>query len=196
VEEYRDQAVIDYEKQSIRRVLDGHKEEYAFLVNLYKNKIYGLLRGMGVNEQDAQDLTQETLVKAYRKLDLHDPNKSFGAWLYTIATNLLKDFWRRTRQPDWLEELFPDPSLGDNPEEALLQAENQSELQVLMSQLPPNYRMVLLLRYTNDLSYQEMSELLNVPLNKIQNDLYRAKKKLKQMMTAEEVKNDVMLKPR
>ena len=65
-----------------------------------------------------------------------------------------------------------------------------------MRRLPTNYRVAVLLRYTNDLSYEEMSEVLDVPLNKIQNDLYRAKKRLKQMLTAEEVSNDEMLKHR
>lgn len=55
------------EKQWILNVLDGHKEDYSYLVNRYKNKIYGLLRGMGADHQDAQDITQETFIKAYRK---------------------------------------------------------------------------------------------------------------------------------
>jgi RNA polymerase sigma factor (sigma-70 family) len=196
VEERSDQIEKDYEKQSIQRVLEGYKEEYAFLVDRYKNKIYGILRGMGADHQDAQDLTQETFIKAYRKLAAHDLSKSFAAWLYTIAANLLKDLRRRTHPTGWLEEPPPDSSPGDNPEEVLLQAEYRTELQVLIRQLPCNYRIVLMLRYTNDLSYEEMSNVLDVPLNKVQNDLYRAKKRLKQMISAEEVRTDAMLKRR
>ena len=186
----------DDEQKWISRVLAGHKEEYALLVNLYKNKIYILLRGMGANHQDAQDLTQETFIKAYRRLASHDTSKSFSAWVYKIATNLLKDLWKKTHPIEWVEEPPHDSSSWGNPEEILLQGENRTELQVLMRQLPTNYRVAVLLRYTNDLSYEEMSEVLDVPLNKIQNDLYRAKKRLKQMLTAEEVRNDEMLKHR
>lgn len=184
------------EKQWISRVLAGHKEEYAFLVNRYKPKIYGLLRGMGADHQDAQDLTQETFIKAYRKLASHDLSKSFAAWIYKIAANLLKDLRRRTHHIEWMQEPSPASSPGQNPEEVLLQAEHQTELQLLIRQLPINYRAALLLRYTNDLSYEEMSEVLDVPVNKVQNDLYRAKKRLRQMLTAEEVRTDAMLKPR
>lgn len=184
------------EIQWISSVLDGRKEDYAFVVNRYKNKIYGLLRGMGTDHQDAQDLTQETFIKAYRKLASHDTNKSFAAWLYAIAANLQKDMRRRSHHTEWLMDPPPDHSPGENPEMVLLQEEQRTEVQVLIQQLPLNYRIVLLLRYTNDLSYVEMSELLDVPLHKVQNDLYRAKKRLKQMMTVEEVRTDGMLKPR
>ncbi len=186
----------DDEKQWISRVLKGDKEEYAFLVNRYKNKIYGLLRGMGADDQDAQDLTQETFIRAYRKLAVHETSKSFAAWLYTIASNLFKDLRRKSHPMGWMEESPPVPSADDNPEAILLQGEHRTELQVLMRQLPPNYRVALLLRYTNDLSYEEMSEVLDVPLNKIQNDLYRAKLRLKKMLTAEEVRTDAMLNHR
>jgi RNA polymerase sigma factor (sigma-70 family) len=195
VEERVDRNGQDHEKQWIRRVLEGHKEEYTFLVNRYKNKIYWLLRGMGAEHQDAQDLTQETFIKGYRKLASHDPSKSYAAWLYKIATNQLKDLRRRTNI-EWMSESPPDLSTGDNPEEVILQAEHRTELYDLIRQLPTNYRVALLLRYTNDLSYEEISEVLDVPMNKIQNDLYRAKKKLKQLLTAEEVETDAMLKPR
>jgi RNA polymerase sigma factor (sigma-70 family) len=194
--ERTDQNAKDQEKQTIRRVLEGHKEEYSFLVNRFKNKIYGLLRGMGANHQDAQDLTQETFIKAYRKLASHDPGKSFAAWTYTIAANLLKDLRRKRHPAGWLEEPPPDCSLGDNPEEVLLRAEHRTELHVLIRQLPHNYRLALLLRYTNDLSYEEMSGVLEIPISKVQNDLYRAKKRLKQLISAEEVRTDALLKPR
>jgi RNA polymerase sigma factor (sigma-70 family) len=196
VEESVERNEKNSEIQWISSVLDGRKEDYAFVVNRYKNKIYGLLRGMGADHQDAQDLTQETFIKAYRKLASHDTNKNFAAWLYTIAANLLKDMRRRSPHKEWLADPPPDQPPNENPEMVLLQEEMRTEVQVLIQQLPLNYRIVLLLRYTNDLSYVEMSEVLDVPINKVQNDLYRAKKRLKQMMTVEEVRTDGMLKPR
>jgi len=121
-------------------------------------------------------------------------NKNFAAWLYTIAANLLKDLWRKTRPtanlPDDLSEL----AHSNQPEEEFIQSERRTELLHLMQKLPANYRTALLLRYTNDLSYEEMCTLLEVPLNKVQNDLYRAKQRLKQIMTLQEVKRDEMLK--
>lgn len=75
-----------------------------------------------------------------------------------------------------------------------MRSEHRTELLHLMQKLPSNYRTALLLRYTNDLSYEEMCMVLNVPLSKIQNDLYRAKQRLKQLITLQEVKTDEVLK--
>lgn len=182
------------ERQWILNVVAGHKGDYAFIVNRYKNKIYGLLRGMGANHQDAQDLTQETFIKAYRKLASHDLDKNFAAWLYTIATNSLKDLWKKARPTTNVMDESAELSWAHNPEEMFIQGEHRTELLQLMQKLPPNYRTALLLRYTNDLSYEEMCSLLNVPLSKIQNDLYRAKQRLKQIIITQEVKSDEMLK--
>ncbi|MNO36007.1 ECF RNA polymerase sigma factor SigW [compost metagenome] len=182
------------ERQWILNVLDGHKEDYSYLVDRYKNKIYGLLRGMGASDQDAQDITQETFIKAYRKLASHDLDRNFAAWLYTIATNLLKDLWKKDRPTASLPDNLTERSLSDSPEEAFIRTEHRTELLDLMQKLPPNYRTALLLRYTNDLSYEEMCTLLEVPLSKIQNDLYRAKQRLKKIMTHQEVKSDEVLK--
>ncbi|WP_339315207.1 sigma-70 family RNA polymerase sigma factor [Paenibacillus sp. FSL R10-2734] len=182
------------ERQWIQNVLDGHKEDYSFLVNRYKNKIYGLLRGMGANDQDAQDITQETFMKAYLKLASHDLDRIFAAWLYTIAANLLKDLWKGTRPTASLPDDLTELSLSDNPEEEFIRSEHRTEILHLIQKLPPNYRKTLFLRYTNDLSYEEMCVFLDVPLSKIQNNLYRAKQRLKQILSHSEVKSDEVLK--
>ena len=109
------------EQKWISSVLAGHKEEYALLVNQYKNKVYRLLRGMGANHQDAQDLTQETFIKAYRRLATHDKSRNFAAWVYKIATNLLKDLWKNKHPIECMAEPHHDSSSWGNPEEILLQ---------------------------------------------------------------------------
>lgn len=100
----------------------------------------------------------------------------------------------KTRPTASLSDDLVELSLSNNPEEEFIRSEHRTELLHLMQKLPPNYRMALLLRYTNDLSYEEMCTLLEVPISKIQNDLYRAKQRLKQIMTLQEVKSDEVLK--
>ncbi|CAG7648991.1 RNA polymerase sigma factor [Paenibacillus allorhizosphaerae] len=173
------------DEQLVAEALGGNREAFAELVHRYKNKVYGLLRGMGADGMDAQDLAQETFLKAYRGLAGHDPSKSFASWLYTIAANGLRDHWKRKRPPDDAA-VAAEASAGESPEEIYLQAERRSELRERLKRLPENYRMVLLLRYTNDLSYEEISGIMAVPIAKVQNDLHRAKKRLKQVMTEEE----------
>lgn len=167
----------------VSAVLQGNKEAYGELVNHYKHKVYGLLRGMGADRQDAQDLTQEALLKAYRGLAGHDPSRSFAAWLFTIAANSLKDLWKRKK-----EGLIHDPTSPQterSAEEHVLLAEQRSELSERLKQLPDNYRMVLLLRYTNDLTYEEIGHILDIPVKKVQNDLHRAKQRMRKWMAEE-----------
>lgn len=184
------------ERELIHRIVAGSKQDFRILVDRYKQKIYSLLRGMGASPMDAQDLTQEAFIKAYRKLASHQPDKSFASWLYAIAANLLKDHKKKYR--------FEEHSIGqaeaavsDGPEQSVLRTERRTEFQRLLARLPANYRMALLLRYTNDLSYEEIGELLEVPVSKVQNDLYRAKKRLKQLMIEDKEGMEYeMLEPR
>lgn len=83
-----DQALVE-------EVLKGRKESYALILDRYKTKVYGLLRSMGASPVDAQDLAQETFVKAYCKLSHYQSGCSFAAWLYKIAVNTLKDHYRK-----------------------------------------------------------------------------------------------------
>lgn len=83
-----DQALVE-------EVLKGRKESYALILDRYKTKVYGLLRSMGATSVDAQDLAQETFIKAYCKLSQYQLESSFAAWLYKIAVNTLKDFYRK-----------------------------------------------------------------------------------------------------
>jgi len=172
-------------------VLQGNKEAYGELVNRYKQKVYGLLRGMGADRLDAQDVTQETFLKAYRGLGGHDRSRSFAAWLYTIAANTLRDKWKRSRPDGWAADPAR-PQTEKSAEDYVLMAERRSELRERLMQLPDNYRLVLLLRYTNDLTYEEISQVMNVPVKKVQNDLHRAKRRMRTLM-AEEVTASEML---
>ncbi|CAG7650572.1 ECF RNA polymerase sigma factor SigW [Paenibacillus solanacearum] len=173
------------DEQLVAEALRGNRDAFAELVHRYKHKVYGLLRGMGAGEMDAQDLAQETFLKAYRGLAGHDSSRSFASWLYAIAANGLRDHWKR-RRPSAEAAIAAETSGGESPEDIYLQAERRSELQERLKRLPENYRMALLLRYTNDLTYEEISGILAVPIAKVQNDLHRAKKRLKQVITEEE----------
>ncbi|MNI15436.1 ECF RNA polymerase sigma factor SigW [compost metagenome] len=169
----------------IEAVLDGNKQAYADIVRRYQNKLYGLFRKMGSSEADAQDLTQETLIKAYRKLAAHNPAQSFAGWMYTIAVNLQKDRWRRNK-PEFpeQEEIYEQ----ETPESKLLQKELRSELDDLLESLPEHYRLVLILRYTNQLSHEEIAEITSMSVRQVTNAVHRAKIRLRKNVEAKEGK--------
>ncbi|AWB43006.1 RNA polymerase subunit sigma [Paenibacillus sp. CAA11] len=167
----------------IEQVLGGDKQAYAEIVQRYQNKLYGLFRRMGSSEADAEDLTQETLVKAYRKLASHRPDRSFAGWIYKIAINLQKDRGQRKRLDASSQE---ERSESETPESKLLQKELRSELDRLLESLPDHYRLVLILRYTNQLSHEEIAEMTGMSVRKVTNVVYRAKDRLRKMLRAKE----------
>jgi RNA polymerase sigma factor (sigma-70 family) len=180
-----DQAVIE-------EILQGSKEAFSIIVDKYKYKIYSVLRNMGASHQDAQDLTQETFIKSYRKLASHSRDRSFTAWMYAIAINLLKDHVRSRpllSGQDQIDELQDD----NTPEHYYLRKEWKVEVQRMLVHLPENYRIVLILRYTNELSYEEIGDITGMPSNQVRNCLYRAKQSLKKRLKSGEGMYNAML---
>ncbi|WP_234340142.1 RNA polymerase sigma factor [Gorillibacterium timonense] len=166
----------------IEAVLKGNKQAYADIVRRYQNKLYGLFRKMGSSEADAQDLTQETLLKAYRKLATHNPTQSFAGWIYTIAVHLQKD--RAGRKG--ADSLRDDRYERETPESKLLQKELRSELDRLLEELPEHYRLVLILRFTNQLTPKEIADITGMSIRQVTNTVFRAKASLRKIVEDKE----------
>ncbi|EHB48917.1 RNA polymerase sigma factor [Paenibacillus lactis] len=163
----------------IERIINGDKQLFAVLVDRYKNKIYGIFYGMGASHQDAQDLAQETFIRIYRNLPSHRQGSSFFSWMYTIAVNLMRDHQRKKKPvltSDTPEAVSPDEK---TPEQQLLHQEMKREIHQQLDELPELYRLVLLLKYTNELSYEEIADIANMSTSQVKNALYRGKKMLK-----------------
>ncbi|USG67172.1 sigma-70 family RNA polymerase sigma factor [Brevibacillus ruminantium] len=172
---------MEEDKEWVRQVLSGEKQAYAHLINKYRNKVFSLLYRMTGNPHDAQDLAQECFIRAYRYLHSYDENRKFSSWLYRIAVNVYVDTQRslQKKQVSLVEIEENTLSDGNSPETMYLQEEHASELHELIGQLPEKYRVVLLLRYVDELSYQEISDILEIPLHQVQIRLHRAKQRLR-----------------
>lgn len=179
-----DQALVE-------EVLMGRKESYASIVDKYKNKIYGLLRSMGATPIDAQDLAQDTFVKAYFKLSQYQMENSFAAWLYKIAVNTLNDFYRK-KIPIPIENvneaLEQKTQRGQHeqranvPEQKYLNKELRGELRKLLYTLPEQYRLIMILKYSSDFSYREIASIVGISERKVSNSIFQAKKRLKKQL--------------
>ncbi len=168
----------------IEAVLGGDKQSYAAIVDRYKNKLYGLFRKMGLPEADAQDLTQETLIRAYRKLASQNPRQSFSGWLHTIAVNLYRDRGRR-KVPIPQEETSDQPApSSETPEASLLRSELRGELDALLDTLPEHYRLAMALRYVSQLSYEEIAGMTGMTSQQVSNILHRSKQNLRKKIEA------------
>ncbi|MHC0037523.1 RNA polymerase sigma factor [Pseudoneobacillus sp. C159] len=177
---------MEEERQWIHEVLAGNKQAYAHIINKYKNQLYATILRMTKNPQDAQDLVQESFIKVYHQLGKYDGKGSFAGWLYRVAINHCMDEFRKKRHQN--NQVAVDDIILENPnhpEIIFLKKEKNRQLERLIAGLPEDERMIILLKYANELSYEEISELMVVPLSTVRNKLHRAKKKLRETVKRE-----------
>jgi len=176
----------------IERVRNGEQEAYAELVNKYKQRVFVFLLRMLGQPQDAQDLAQEVFIKAYYQLDSFAGESQFFTWLHRIAYNRAIDELRR-REPANNNIPIQEMELADNvtPERIVLAKERAASLEKQVLTLPESYRTVFLLRHTQELSYKEIAEVLDIPPDTVQVRLHRARKKLRQFIASSEQGGDL-----
>lgn len=174
------------EKVLLEALKAGDRAEFARLVEIYSPHIYRLALTMLVNPQDAEDILQETFIKAFRYLKGFDGRSSISTWLYRVATNEALMFLRRKHpelvsidEPVETEEGEREPlEIVDwccLPEEELMSAEGRAHLDKAMISLPYNLRIVFLLREIEGLSTHEVAEVLNLSESAVKTRLSRAR---------------------
>lgn len=170
----------------IKRILDGDTRAFQILQKKYKRIVSSLIRRMIHNEDDVDDLTQETFIKAYSALSSFQFGYTFSSWIYRIASNNCIDFLRKKRfatislsQP--LEgsdddQFFEIKDISYQPDRRYMAEENRKYLMEAIENLPENYKDIIKLRHEQDMDYKEISEKLNIPLGTVKAHLFRARK--------------------
>jgi RNA polymerase sigma-70 factor (ECF subfamily) len=178
------------DEELIARVLAGDRGSYDVLVARYSDLVYTIVLRILWNEDDADDVAQETFVRAYRALPRFRGDSKFSSWLYRIAVNRalthLKKRRRRGVADATLEEgLEPEPPLGGddgNPERLFLKAEERARVREAVAKLPPRYRAVVTLFYLEERNYKEVAAVLGVPVGTLKTHLHRARAMLRDIM--------------
>lgn len=180
---------------SLEKLRAGDRAEFARLVDTYYELIYRLATRMVGNDQDAEDLLQETFIKAYRYLDRFDGRSSLSTWLYRIATNEALMFLRRKRPESVSVEEPMDGEVDDQeplqivdfccmPEEELMSSEAESELDRAIDRLPASLRIVFVLRDIQGLSTRETGDILNISEVAVKTRLSRARLRLRDELSS------------
>ncbi len=177
------------EKRLVERAKRGDREAFAELIEMYKDKIYQLAYRMVGNRQEAEDIAQETFLRVFANLQMYDSSYKFSTWIYRIATNLCIDRGRKKKADfsldeeaegttglDWHSRLS---SQEKSPEDQLVTKELQETVQEALSGLAPKYRSIMILRYIEDLSLQEISEILKLPVTTIKTRIHRGREALR-----------------
>ncbi|MCB1009003.1 MAG: sigma-70 family RNA polymerase sigma factor [Acidobacteria bacterium] len=160
----------------------------------YLDALYNTAYRMARNAEDAEDLVQETYLKAYRSFDQFTPGTNLKAWLFKILKNtFINEYRKRQSKPaasDFSEiegsfesQVRTDPSAQiKNPEEEILDASFDEGVQDALDHLPPDYRMAVLLADLEGFSYKEIAEILDIPVGTVMSRLYRGRKLLEKAL--------------
>lgn len=169
----------------VSKAKEGDQKAYAEIMQRYKDSIYFMALKMVNNKDDAMDLTVETFAKAFENLEKYKPEYAFSTWLFRIATNNSIDFIRKKRlnvvSIDALaEEQGEDQYLqvraeGFNPEEISIRKQESEKLKNMVEQLPLRYRTLIVLRYYEELSYDEIAQQMDIPIGTVKAQLFRAR---------------------
>ncbi len=179
---------VEEEQALIRRVQSGDAAAFEPLLTAYEKGVYNLCLRMVKNPADAEDLAQESFLKAYRGLGAYRAESRFSLWLYRIASNLCLDFLRQqkrrptaplqTEDEDGEERETEIPDERYQPERLLEQKLTQESLRRGLDALPPEFRQVLLLRELQGLSYEEIGAVTGLESGTVKSRIFRARKKL------------------
>ena len=175
----------------IVRVLRGDRNAYALLVDEYKGPIFNLVYRLTFCYQDAHDLTQETFLRAYEALKSFDTRKRFFSWLYIIGLNLIRNHLGKEREFPLLETIGEPAHRAwehntDNPEHALIKDQEIEQLDSLLQKLPLDMREAVVLRFYQELSFEDISEILGISLSSAKMRVYRGLEKLRLLMPGKE----------
>lgn len=166
---------------------NGDQDAFSLLVQRYQRRVFNLVFRMLQNYEEASEVTQEAFLAAWQGLPSFRGEARFSTWLYRITYNCaLKQLETRKRDQALQTALQAEQTFESaDPKNALLDMlDNQEMVQEQLSQLPPKYRIVLILRHLQDMTYEEMAEVLTMPVGTIKTHLFRARNLLKERLQA------------
>lgn len=187
------------EQQLLHQARQGDETSaaaYGELVRRYQTAVFNTAYRLLGRRVEAEDATQEAFLRAYRALDRFDLERPFAPWIKRITTNLCLNWLEsaqmrtqtlaaemsRPNQPvsmdDWAQT-------APSPEQTLVREEQSTRLHQAILALPPRYRVAIELRHFQELSYEEIAEVLKRPLSSVKSDLFRARKQLAEKMREE-----------
>lgn len=177
-----------YDYNLVNKALSGNQKAYAELLQRYRESVFFMMLKMCNNKDDAEDLTIEAFGRAFKKLDQYSPDYAFSTWLFKIASNNAIDFIRKKKQ----NTTFSIDTKGNNnnegddhsanikagvldPEEAFIKKQKTELIRVLVNNLKPKYKEMIEMFYFQEMSHEEISQKLNLPIGTIKAQLFRAR---------------------
>lgn len=197
------------DERLVERAKKGDADAFEVLVSRYERKVYNLAYRLTGHHEDASDLAQDAFVRVYTRLADFRGDSSFATWLYRIVTNACKDELRRRRRQTVTSLDQPmenddgemtrqvEDAHTDTPEQAVERQEVQRAVQLAINSLDEHFRMVLVMRDIQELSYNEIADVLGENLGTVKSRLNRARNALKEALEKLELLSPrIVYKPR
>ena len=175
----------------VQKLKAGDEDAYAQLCTEYSGKMYRLVCRLA-GPEDADDLVQEALMQLYKSMGSFKGACSIGTWIYRITTNVCQDYlrkksrrsWRHLFSLDWLssETNKEVPSLDFEPSERAEIRDDLDKLRMAIAELPPEQRAVLVLHDLEQLTYQEVADVLGIVVGTVKSRLFYARRKVRSML--------------
>ncbi len=169
----------------VKELKNGHQVAFNELVRRYKERVYWVARRMVGSHDDADDIAQEVFIKVYRSIDSFREESSFYTWVYRIATNTSINFLKRKKLRELIrfdDLVAPLISVEDQPDETIEREENTALIERAIQRLPQKQRQVFIMRYYDELSYEEMAKILKKSVGGLKANYFHALKKIKEFM--------------
>jgi RNA polymerase sigma-70 factor (ECF subfamily) len=183
------------DEELILLVQEGQNQAFDILVGRYKNRLYSYLYRLVGNESEAEEFAQEAFVRAYMHADKYRTIARFSTWLYTIATNLVRNRIRNIKRRPKMISMWTEDSGGEdgrwvdikdeslNPEETMDQRKLQELIQQAIEKIPPRYRPSFVLREMNGLSYEEIAATTGLKLGTVRSRINRGRMHFKRAVS-------------
>jgi RNA polymerase sigma factor (sigma-70 family) len=179
------------DEELVELAQEGSRPAFASLIERHKGSIFSMALRVVGNREDAEEAAQDAFVRAFRALSKFRRDAKFGTWLYRIAMNVCLTKARQSRldvtsidasaEDDVDSAPLQIPDHGDNPDRLVERSEFKDRVQNMIASLPPKYSAVLTMYHMQDLSYEEMSETLDLPIGTVKAHLFRARGALKKL---------------
>lgn len=175
--------------QLIARAKSGDEQAFRALLGKYERAVFSICYRMVRDREEASDLSQESFVKVFGMLERYNPNYAFSSWLFKITSNLCIDHLRKRRIETYAMDDPIDSERGEiqrqyeapdlDPEQEMLRKEQMTRLEKAIDRLPEHYRVMLVLRHQENLSYEDIAATLEIPLGTVKARIHRAREMLK-----------------
>ena len=171
------------DRDLIVRARRGTSDAFGELVRRYQTSVFNVCYRLLHERGEAEDLAQETFMRAYGRLSTFDLTRDFGPWIRRVAANLCLNYLESRKTTVALDD-ERDADQAQLPEAVTQVRERNEQIRNVLLSLPPHYRIVIELRHYQELSYDEIATELNIPLSDVKSHLFRARKLLAEKLHA------------